>query len=48
MDRRKQIIKLVAFDLTRNLIYASSEDFAFVLEHILNHCRRDGVTVKYR
>lgn len=47
VDRRKRIIKLVASDMTRNLIYTSPADFAFVQEHILNHCRRDGVTVKY-
>lgn len=47
VHRRKKIIKLIASDLTRNLIYVSPEDFAFVQEHILHHCRRDGVTVKY-
>lgn len=48
VDRRKKIIKLIASDMTRNLIYASQEDFAFVQEWILKHCCRDGVTVKYR
>lgn len=48
VDRRKKVIKLVASDMTRNLIYASQEDFEFVQEWILKHCRRDGVTVKYR
>ncbi|CQR74102.1 hypothetical protein SOV_22210 [Sporomusa ovata DSM 2662] len=48
VDRRKKIIKLIASDMTRNLIYSSQEDFEFVQEWILKHCCRDGVTVKYR
>lgn len=48
VDSRKKIIKLIASDMTRNLIYASREDFAFVQEWILKHCRRDGVSVQYR
>ena len=41
VDERRHVIRLVARDMTRNLLYTPPEDFARIRDAVLEHCRRD-------
>lgn len=41
VDERRHVIRLVARDMTRNLLYTPPEDFARIRDAVLEYCRRD-------
>ena len=45
VDERRHVIRLVARDMTRNLLYTPPEDFARIRDAVLERCQRDVCVV---
>jgi hypothetical protein len=46
VDERRHVIRLVARDMTRNLLYTPPSDFARIRDAVLERCRRDVRVVR--